>query len=68
MDCHIGSILIVRNEGTIIFGDVSSLPTNNTGSNPSDSGEVSLDNNRFNLTIPIKSIVPDVMTSKRKKK
>jgi hypothetical protein len=75
MTCHIGRIHIVNNEGTIIFGNVTnpSSSSNNTsnsnqGSTDGDTGEVTLDNSRFSLTIPIKSTVPDVRIPKRKKR
>ncbi|MFC4306721.1 hypothetical protein [Cohnella boryungensis] len=77
MTCHIGRIHIENNEGTIIFGNVtnpsSSSSSNNTSnsnqeSTDGDTGEITLDNSRFSLTIPIKSTVPDFMTQKRKKR
>ncbi len=73
MACHIGRIIIVKNEGTVIFGDNANLSPNGTsmnngGSPAGDSGEISLDNSRFSLTIPLDSQVPEVMESKFKKK
>lgn len=78
MFCHIGRITIVKNEGTIIFGNVSGVPnstpqsnqgsTGSTGSTDNNTGEVSLDNSRFSLTVPIQSIVLDDQIPKEKKK
>ncbi|WP_373231567.1 spore germination protein [Cohnella sp.] len=73
MSCHIGRVNIAKNEGTIIFGNVINISPNNTTKNNEESGEgvtgeVSLDNTRFSLTIPNNPIVPDVTLSKRKKR
>jgi len=73
MSCQIGRVTIVKNEGTIIFGNVSNTSPNNSsmadeGSTEGDTAEVSLDNSRFSLTLPIHPITTDAMKSKRKKK
>ncbi|RED59400.1 hypothetical protein DFP95_107239 [Cohnella lupini] len=70
MCCHIGWITIVKNEGTIIFGNMINSPPNDTSNNNEGSGdnngEVPYENNRFNLTVPNRNHYPDVMASKRK--
>lgn len=73
MSYHIGWINIIKNEGTIIFGNSINITPNNTSNNNEGSdevvtGEISLDNTRFSLTIPNNSIVPDVTVSKSKKR
>ena len=73
MSCHIGRVSIIKNEGTIIFGDVtnnttsSNMSNNNEGSTEGETGEVSLDSSRFSLTIPLNPTVSDAMITKRKK-
>jgi len=60
MTCIIGRVRIGKNEGTIIFGNVINNSSNGSsssdaGSTASPSGKISIDDSRFNLTIPIKS-------------
>lgn len=73
MPCTIGTITIVKNEGTIIFGNVMNISPNNTSNSNDGSGEGvtvedALDNARYSPTIPNNPILPDVMASKRKKR
>ncbi len=73
MSCHIGRVVIVKNEGTVIFGNVrnnspSSASNDDGGSTESDTDEVSVDDIRFSASIPISPNVPDVTMSKSQTK